>query len=311
MTSNRDIEEAIKAANPVDPAAFERLKLDEAKRELFSGIVAEPRESAEPVELNPEKRSRRRSPFDLRNRRLAIGTVTGAVAATVLIVLGISLGSAGAPAPALGAGRARLAKFSPHILLRGPGWRSEAAYHVDGGTGVIRFHRNASGSPSIQLGGRLEIFTVQSALLEWSRESSATTERPSAVASPIGTSPVLGTQARIWRRAKPGHAEDKYFALWNQDGRHLEFKSAAPSLGSFEARLAALAGVDRNTWLAALPTGRLVRSGDFVASKSWGEPPQSAVAVAVGDCGKPLPSAVKAHARPSSLRFYEHQCGRL
>jgi hypothetical protein len=299
MLSEHELNEALKRANPADLDAVEALRLQRAKRDLFAGIVTEPEESGGNAPVPPPRRRRLR----LGPSRLVLGGAFGAAAA-IVVILGLALGSAGSPSPAYGAALVRLAKFSPHILLGLPGWKkAEAAYQVDGRLGSIHFHEGGKRPVSL-LGGRIRVFVVPSAELQWSSGSSPA--RSTRRWRSVGAAPVLGTQARIYASRRSGRLGREYVAEWAQSGRHLAFRSETSSRGVFERRLGALRLVGRDAWLAALP-GRLIKAGGLIASEAWGEPPVSAVTV--NRCEDPLPASILASAPPSRLRTYEHFCG--
>lgn len=300
MLSEHEINQALKRANPADLDAVEALRLDRAKRELFAGIVAEPEESGGDAPApRPSRRRLRLGP-----RRLVLGGAFGAVAA-IAVVLGFGLGSGSSPSPAYGAALARLAKFSPHILLGLPNWKAEAAYQVDGRLGSIHFHKGGR-RPVNLLGGRIQVFVVPSAELQWSSGLGPGPGRSTRRWGFSGTAPVLGAQARIYASPHSGRLGREYVAEWTQSGRQLAFRSETSSRGAFVRRLGSLHLVGRDAWLAALP-GRLVRAGGLIASEAWGEPPTSSVTVS--HCEDPLPASILASAAPSQLRTYERFCG--
>jgi hypothetical protein len=302
MLSEHEVNQALKRANPADLDAVESLRLDRAKRDLFAEIVAEPEQSVGEAPAPPPPPPRR---LRLRPRRIALGGAFAAAAA-IAVVLGIGLGSGSSPSPAYGAALVRLAKFSPHILLGLPGWKAEAAYEVDGRLGSIHFHEGGRRQPINLLGGRIQVFLVPSAELQWSSVSGSEPGRSTRRWRFAGTAPVLGAQARIFASRRSGRLGHEYVAEWMQSGRHLAFRSETSSQGAFERRLGALHLVDRDAWLAALP-GHLIKAGGLIASESWGEPSTSSVTVS--HCEDPLPASILASAPPTQLRTYEHFCG--
>lgn len=300
MTRERDVDAAIRSVNPADLDAVGRLDLEAAGRELLSGIVTEPWEDAGRVDSTP-RTGRRLAGAVLRPRRLALAASLCAAAAFLIV----GLGSAGSPAPALGAARGRLAGVSPHVLLAGNDWHAEAAYRVGSDSGIVRFHRR--GGWTFYLGGRLGIFTVQTAQLEW-RSASAPARQVAGNAALVGTGTALGTRARIYERDARGYPDREYLATWTRSGREFVLRAVLPGLEDFERRLAALHLVDRDAWLAALPRHVSERRG-LIASERWGEPPVRKVVIS--RCRDPLPDSVRAAAPGHIARQYERGCGPL
>jgi hypothetical protein len=246
-----EIDAALRGSNPAPPNALERLDLERARREHLAGVAEEPRGGIElPALLSGAQPTRPTFPA-ARPRRLALTFAASAVA-MASIMLGFGLGSAGSPAPALGA-LERLAKVSPHVLLDAPGWRAEAAYRVDGKVGVLSFHR--AGGATVEVRWR-------------SAPARARDTPPSSGALALGTRSVLGAPARIYVRVLRGSPEREYFAVWTQAGRQLQLRSTATSAGAFEHTLAALRLAGRDAWLAALPR-RLVKRGKWVTPRAF------------------------------------------
>lgn len=179
-------------------------------------------------------------------RRLAITLLV--VVAGVLGGLAMSGAFAGRSATAWDAQLVRFANASPLVLLERAGWRVNYANEDSTQTGELRFTTGSvPSSPSA------EDFTTD-AQLNWrtGKLSQWMADRANS-ADLTTTAPVLGTAAHVYQYSggRPGHQD--ITALWEYDGRVLEFRAGAANVAAFESLLASLRAVDTDTWLSALP----------------------------------------------------------
>jgi hypothetical protein len=176
----------------------------------------------------------------------------------VLVGLSVSGVFAGRTGTAWGAELVRFANASPLVLLDQAGWRIDYANEDTAKEGELHFTtRPVSATPS-------EDSTTEAAL-NWRTGtlSSWMADRASS-ADLTTTAPVLRTVAHVYQYAggQPGHQD--ITALWEYDGRVLEFRAGAADIGAFESLLASLRAVDTNTWLSALPAS-VVKTTDRAA----------------------------------------------
>jgi hypothetical protein len=235
MTSTREIENALTAANPITRAEAGRLPLGDADAELLHEILAVPQ---------PRRGATRPGAMRTRSRRryVALAAAAAAIVAVLLTVTGG--GESGKPEPAFAAELVRFAERSPLVLMDEPGWRVTYADEQSGVEGEMRFERAAA---------ETELNWRAGSLRSWIRDRSG----DAAFVTRVG---VLGEPARVFEyRGTPGGRE--FTALWKDRGRVLEFRSTAPDAASFKSRLASLRRVDATTWLTALPAS-VVKAAD-------------------------------------------------
>jgi hypothetical protein len=263
----RDIKAAVAAANPVSRDAVMGLALGSTGRNLIGGRNLLAAISTDSSMASIPTRSER--VFTLgryfSGRSVALAAAMGLVAA-LLIAIGSGKGPAGAPEPALGAGLQRLAKVSPPILLAAPGWRVERADEAFASEGSTQFFHGSRLLSELKAEGLAGEGLQQTAELRWVSIPLETRVRQVKAdgAVLVKTAIALGAEARIY--AYPIGPGDSLaaIALWGRGGRVLEFRSYVPDIAAFERRLAALRGVDKGTWLEALPR-RVVKTEAGVA----------------------------------------------
>jgi hypothetical protein len=112
--SRREINQAVSAANPIDPSGVRPRPLEEAERELLAAIVAEPQGEAlgSATSLAGGSAWRRRITI----RYLAM-VAAGACAIAAVFLLGGGGGATGPPASAYAAELARIAKHSKVVVF--------------------------------------------------------------------------------------------------------------------------------------------------------------------------------------------------
>jgi hypothetical protein len=233
--SRREAERKLAGANPVDPERVAGLPPTAGEEEMLAAIVAEPRERRGQAPREPRMR-----------RRYAVAVATACAAIAVVALFALGGGRPNDPGrSAYGADLVRFAENSPLILLEEQGWRVANVIAASPREGEIDFVR----------GGRTAgLYWRQGPLRTWivDRAREAREEKPASV---------LGTSARVFRYPCCGPGQLDFTALWQSEGRVLEFRSQEPSLRAFERRLAALAKVEATTWLDALPP-RVLRAVD-------------------------------------------------
>jgi hypothetical protein len=164
----------------------------------------------------------------------------GAIA--ILVPAGREPGSSGT---AWAAPLVRLAESSPLLLLDAPGWSVTRADETDEVEGEMTFTFGDAPTGATSTAAR-----GLSADLHWRRGPIATWKRDRAhEAALVVQRTVLGQRAQI---SQYPNSTD-FAAIWPDGSRVLEFRSVAPDLAAFEARLAALKRVDVDTWLSAMP----------------------------------------------------------
>lgn len=265
---------ALAASNPVTRQALAGLDLAEADRELLAEILSEP--------LGADERlvTAVGAPVEAGSRRvhgrgiLALSTGTAALAALILLVLGTTGGPSDQPSSAYGAELVNFAEASPLVLLQSPGWHVQYANEGSDGEGDVEFVNGPPIAPesTVELpsgkvtGAYPAAVRRRLAELSW-RGGSLTASREALTGSATftTTAPVLGTTAQVFEYEGGGAGNRDMVALWSEDGRVLEFSAAAPDVGAFAERLAALAPVDTDAWLEALPAS-VVKAADRAAT---------------------------------------------
>jgi hypothetical protein len=262
----RDIKAAVAATNPVSRDAVKGLALGSTGRNPIGGRDLLAAISTDSSIASLPSRSERVLTLGryLSGRSVALAAAMGLVVA-LLIAIGSGKGPAGAPEPALGAGLQRLAKVSPPILLAAPGWRVERAGEAFASEGSTQFVHGSWLLSELKAQGHAEGLQ-QTAELRWVSIPLETRVRQVKAdgAVLVKTAIALGAEARVY--AYPIVPGDPLaaIALWGRGGKVLEFRSYAPDISAFERRLAALRGVDKGTWLQALPR-RVVKTEAGVA----------------------------------------------
>jgi hypothetical protein len=225
-------------------------------------------------------------------RYLSVGKgshrVPALTALALLIALSLVAGGAGSAAaePA-----ASPTGASPLLLLRGPGWRIQNTEENrgrgdEGVNGSIEF---VTGKPipyeSIKVSGPNK-HPRESGMLPASvrQRRVELTWRPGSLKDQIAWIhglphprgrkvvhlPVLGTTAYVDTHDEfysnlGGAGNRQMIALWAEGGDVYELRAAVPDLAAFEERLAWLAKVDPQAWLAALPA-KVVAPADYAGT---------------------------------------------
>jgi hypothetical protein len=242
--SKRDIDAAVAAAHRPSPAAIEAMPLSAAEAELVADIVAQPQEAV--ADAPPARRPRivRRS-FGL--------VATGALAAAVfLVAIATGGGPGGSPPPAFAAKLVRLAKASPLVLLDAPGWHvADAGGSAAGGTMYFFHPRPAGGAGGTERPPPPS--RPETAELRWrsGRLTSREVDRWGAALMTVNPTVPHGRLLAIHSRHRAGHLMRT--AVWEDHGRVIYFRSAAPDLATFKYRLNSLRRVGTTAWLSALP----------------------------------------------------------
>lgn len=252
-----DREAGFASIYPLTRAEIAELPLADAERELCAAILAEPVQIPDADESPAAGRAR----HPRRRWGYAGGVGLAAIALAALFLLVGPGGGTEKTAPAFAASLVRVAKTSPLVLLKEPGWHVGSDTEVAGNRGQMHFFRR--GGPSGA--GRGE-----SAELRWrsGRQGDRLLERFErhvpfeVVLLPL----VLDTRVlQIHASGPPGR--ERFAAVWKDRGRVLVFRSAASGLTAFERRLGALRRVGPMAWLTALPEeltsggGRLAGEG--------------------------------------------------
>jgi len=196
------------------------------------------------------RRRRARSP------RLALSL--GVALAAVLVGLSTSGVFAGRAETAWGAELVSFANASPLVLLDQTGWRVDYANETSAQDGEMHFT-----TAPVPTDPSAEDNTTDATLSWYAGTLSSMADRANS-ADLITTAPILGTVAHVFQYAggQPGHQD--ITALWEYDGRVLEFRAGAADVAAFESLLASLRAVDTNTWLSALPES-VVKTTDRAA----------------------------------------------
>lgn len=266
--NTRELEMALAAANPVDPARLDGIRLEAMEAELLADLDGE-QPAVPPFEADAPRRHR--------PRRFALAFAAAAIAAIAAVIVFVGGGSGEHSSRAYGAELVRFAESTPLLLLEGPEWRVENVFQYRG-----RQARGGSeGSMEFVTGKPLpdEVATVHAdgtvtgmlppsvrqrkVELTWYRGDLA--ETVSAVRGwphPNGQrwieAPVLDTTAQVDTRAEfyanlGGPGDHQMTAYWSEDGYVLELRAAVPDQAAFEERLSWLRRVDSQTWLDAMP----------------------------------------------------------
>ena len=179
-------------------------------------------------------------------QRLAMSL--GAVLAAVLVGLSVSGVFAGGSGTAWAAQLVSFANASPLVILDQAGWQIDYANETSAQDGELHFTTGpVPTSPSAE-------DNATDAQLSWfaGTLSSRSADRANS-ADLITTAPVLGTVAQVYQYAGGQPGNQHITALWEYDGRELEFTAGAADIAAFDSLLASLRAVDTNTWLSALP----------------------------------------------------------
>jgi hypothetical protein len=181
------------------------------------------------AEIEAVRRPRRWS----RRRLFRIAVPAVAAAAAAAVVAGITL-PGGSGEQAWAAALVRVAEAAPRLLVDEPGWEVTRAdqFSVDLGEMTL-----ANGERELEI--------------KWLPAGNYKHAVDTLVAEmdDLATTPVAGTQARVFRY--PG--TNDYVAVWLADEHTVEARGLAPDADAFKATLAALAEVDVDTWLSAMP----------------------------------------------------------
>jgi len=192
-----------------------------------------------------------------RSPRLALSL--GAGLAAVFIGLSISGVFAGRSATAWGAELVRFADASPLVLLDQAGWRIDYANETSAQDGELHFT-----TAPVPTGPSAEDNTTDAQLSWFAGPMSLRSDDRASSADLTTTAPVLGTVAQVYQYAGGTPGNQHITALWEYDGRVLEFTAGAADIAAFESLLASLRAVDTNTWLSALPES-VVKTTDRAA----------------------------------------------
>ncbi|HMJ96901.1 MAG TPA: hypothetical protein VK486_13670 [Thermoleophilaceae bacterium] len=258
MTDDQ-LQQLLTAANPMTAERAAGLSVADAEDDLLAGLMAEP--AARPAPGRPR-----------RGRRRVWTRVLPAIAATALVLVAIlslrdSSEDPGSSGTAWAAEQVRFAEASPLVLLGAPGWRVEYADEQSKKEGELQFRRGPAPPPqdlSVSEQGSATPFPADtgSAALNWRGGGIRTwIEDRGADAARSATAPVLGTTAHVYQYqgGTPGHRD--ITALFQYDGRVLEFRAGAADLDAFKVLLATLKRVDTDTWLSAMPAS-VVKTAD-------------------------------------------------
>lgn len=192
-----------------------------------------------------------------RPQRLAMSL--GVALAAVLVGLSASGVFAGRAETAWGAELVSFANASPLVLLDQAGWQIDYANEDSAQDGELHYTTDpVPSSPTT------EDITTNAQLSWYAGTLSSRSDDRASSADLATTAPVLGTVAQVYQYAggTPGHQD--ITALWNYQGRVLEFRAGAADVAAFESLLASLRAVDTNTWLSALPAS-VVKTTDRAA----------------------------------------------
>ncbi len=263
--NTRELDMALAAADPVDPARLDGIRLEEMEAELLADLDGE-RPAVPPFE---SEAPRRRRP-----RRLALALAGAAVAAIAVVILFLGGGSGDHSSRAYGAELVRFAESTPLLLLEGPGWRVENVFQYRGREGTEGSMEFVTGKPLPDeslyvhadgtVTGMLPPSVRQRKVeLSWRHGNLAETiHYARRVPHPHGQRwielPVLGTTAQVDTRADfyanlGGPGDRQMVAYWSEGGYVLEMRAAVPDRAAFEERLGWLRKVDSQTWLDAMP----------------------------------------------------------
>jgi len=168
-----------------------------------------------------------------RFRRRASLLVAATAAAAAAALVGLTLSDRGG-GTAWAAALVRVAQTAPRLLVDTPGWHVVRADEFGVGTGEMTF---ADG--------------VRQLDLHWQRgaDLGSNLGDPRSGAESLGTTPVEGTEARLFRYG----GSDDYVAAWSQGDYGLQARGVASDLATFTALVRTLHEVDVDTWLSAMP----------------------------------------------------------
>jgi len=239
--NDMSLDELVAAANPIDSVAVNELDLDPARDELMYRVMST---DAKPV--LPERPSRPpRSRWRLRG--LGIAAVAVCAIAAAILLTGGSGSDPTSTDSAWAAEQVRFAEASPLVLLDLPGWKVGYANEETKVDGEMDF---------VPPGEKYDPLGLRETTLHW-REgplSGWVEDRGSDPTVKQFTAPVLDTTARVFSSTDSSlDGEHLMRALWQQDGRVLEFESVVPDRQTYEDQLGGLVKVDVDQWLSALP----------------------------------------------------------
>lgn len=227
------------AANPVGRETLKRLELGAGAAELCDALIACPRAA-------PATTAARRP---RRTRRVTAPRTFGSLAAAgvLAVVLVFTLGRQGGDgATAWAAPLVKLAESSPLVLVDAPGWTVTRMDEQDAVEGEMSF---ANGDHRADLSWR------RGSLAMWQddrRHGAALVVRRNVLGAPAQVAEYAGSH---------GEPLPDFTAIWPEHGRVLELRANSATLAEFEALLAALARVDVDRWLSAMPAS-VVKVGD-------------------------------------------------
>jgi hypothetical protein len=249
-TAAIDLDALVSAANPLAAAAAAALSVADAQSELCRQLLSQ----AVPVPPSPVRSHRLPR---VRAPRLAATLAVALVGAVVAFA--IVDASGGRSGTAWGAELVRFAEASPLVLLDQAGWHVDYANEDSSVDGELHFTNGPAPASATT-----EDFTTDAAL-NWRAGPLAPWMADRANSANLSTTaPVLGTVAHVYQYAggQPGHQD--ITALWEYNGRVLEFRAGAADVAAFEVLLASLRAVDTDTWLSALPAS-VVKTTDRTA----------------------------------------------
>jgi hypothetical protein len=264
---------AVAAGNPLPRRTLAALDLGDGGRELLAEIATEPLPGGAGATSAPPALGQRRR----RRGVLVLLASAAAITALILVALGTAGGPSEGPASAYGAQLVRFAEASPLLLLEAPGWHVQYADEESAREGQLQFVRGAPIPPehvteSVVTGKVTGMnppaVRQRQAELSWRRGplQGWLVDR-AASADLTTTAPVLDTTARVYRYEGGSSGERDITALWNEDGRVLEFRAAVPDMEAFRERLDGLRHVGANAWLDAMPAS-VVKAADHGSTVS-------------------------------------------
>jgi hypothetical protein len=234
------------AANPLTDRVAAELPLHDAEAELVGRIVEIP------VRARPRRASAKRRA----GRWLALLAAATAAVAGVLTLLP-SGEHEGGPAPAFAASLVRFANASPLVLLELPGWHVVYANEETHGFGEMRFAQgpaDANGTPKGASFSNESSLAGRIAQLTWSPGRSLA---PGHLSAATG----LGVTAHRFVGEGRGPRWIDVSAQFIYHGRELDFRATVSDFAMFRRELKALAAVDTNTFLRAMPAS-VINSAD-------------------------------------------------
>lgn len=234
------LDELVAAANPIDSVAVNELDLDSAQDELMNRVMSTDAKPVLPERPSRPPRSRRRL------RGLGIAAVAVCAIAAAILLAGGSGSDPTSTGSAWAAEQVRFAEASPLVLLDLPGWKVGYANEDTEDDGEMSFH-----AP----GTKVNLLRIPETTLHWRGGpfSMWLEDRGSDPTVKQFTAPVLDTTARVFDSTDNPDGLHYMSALWELDGRVLEFRSPAPDRQTFKKWLSALVKVDVDQWLSALP----------------------------------------------------------